>query len=104
VEYLGSMITNTARCTRWFKYDRDKLWLVYTQIVPVIFEQPCIYEIKYRIVTAKAAHNRKKNLFASKLGFNLRKKLEKYYIWNTALYDPETWTLRKVDQKYLTSF
>ena len=28
-------------CTRWFKYDRDKLWLVYTQIVPVIFEPPC---------------------------------------------------------------
>jgi hypothetical protein len=30
--------------TRWFKYDRDKLWLVYTQIVPVIFEAPCIYD------------------------------------------------------------
>jgi hypothetical protein len=29
-------------CTKWFKYDRDKLWLVYTQIVPVIFEQPCM--------------------------------------------------------------
>jgi hypothetical protein len=29
--------------TRWFKYDRDKLWLVYTQIVPVIFEPPCIF-------------------------------------------------------------
>ena len=28
--------------TRWFKYDRDKLWLVYTQKVPVIFEPPCI--------------------------------------------------------------
>jgi hypothetical protein len=28
-------------CTRWFKYDRDKLWLVYTQLVPVIFEPPC---------------------------------------------------------------
>jgi hypothetical protein len=27
--------------TRWFKYDRDKLWLVYTQIIPVIFEPPC---------------------------------------------------------------
>ena len=27
--------------TRWFKYDRDKLWLVYIQIVPVIFEPPC---------------------------------------------------------------
>jgi hypothetical protein len=31
------------RYTRWFKYDRDKLWLVYTQIVPVIFEPPCTY-------------------------------------------------------------
>jgi hypothetical protein len=29
--------------TRWFKYDRDKLLLVYTQIVPVIFEPPCIF-------------------------------------------------------------
>jgi hypothetical protein len=29
------------RFTRWFKYYRDKLWLVYTQIVPVIFEPPC---------------------------------------------------------------
>jgi hypothetical protein len=27
--------------TRWFKYDRDRLWLVYTQSVPVIFEPPC---------------------------------------------------------------
>jgi hypothetical protein len=29
-------------CTRWFKYDRDKLWLVYTQSVTVIFGPPCI--------------------------------------------------------------
>ena len=28
--------------TRWLKYDQDKLWLVYTQIVSVIFEPPCI--------------------------------------------------------------
>jgi hypothetical protein len=33
--------------TRWFKYDWDKLWLVYTQIVPVIFEPPCSYIIKF---------------------------------------------------------
>jgi hypothetical protein len=26
---------------RWFKYDRDKLLLLYTQIIPVIFEPPC---------------------------------------------------------------
>ena len=29
--------------TRWFKYDRDCNRLVYTQIVPVIFEPPCIW-------------------------------------------------------------
>jgi hypothetical protein len=28
--------------TRWFKYDQDKLCLIYTQIVLVIFEPPCI--------------------------------------------------------------
>jgi hypothetical protein len=28
----------------------------------------------------------------------------KFYIWSIALYDAETWTLRKVDQKYLGSF
>jgi hypothetical protein len=34
--------TKSVPYTRWFKYDRDKLWLVYTQSVPVIFEPPCI--------------------------------------------------------------
>ena len=53
---------------------------------------------------AKAALNRKKNLFTSKLHLNLRKKLVKCYIWSTALYGAEIWTLRKVDQKYLESF
>ena len=38
----------TIRCpcfvsTRWFKYDRDWLFIVYTQKVPVIFEPPCIF-------------------------------------------------------------
>jgi hypothetical protein len=48
--YLGSMITNYARCT-------------------------C--DMKSRIVMAKAAFNKKKTLFTSKLDFNLRKKLLK---------------------------
>ena len=48
--YLGSITTNDARCTR---------------------------DIKCRIVMAKAANNRKKTLFTSKLEFNLRKKLMK---------------------------
>jgi hypothetical protein len=45
--YLGTMITNDARCTR---------------------------EIKSRIAMAKAAFNKKKTLFTSKLDSNLRKK------------------------------
>jgi hypothetical protein len=35
---------STQLYTRWFKYDQDKLWLVYTQIIPVIFEPPCTYK------------------------------------------------------------
>jgi hypothetical protein len=64
--YLGSMITNIARCTR---------------------------EIKCRIVMAKAVFNRKKTMFSRKLGLNLRKKLVKCYIWSTELYSVETWAL-----------
>jgi hypothetical protein len=70
------MITNDARCTR---------------------------EIKSRIAVAKAAFNKKKTLFTSKLDLHLRNKLVKCYIWSTALYGAETWTLRKGDQKYLES-
>jgi hypothetical protein len=75
--YLGSMITSDAMCTR---------------------------EIKSRIAMAKTAFNKKKNLFTSKLELNLRKKLVKCYSWSIALYGAEKWTLRKVDQKYLESF
>jgi len=45
----------------------------------------------------------KKALFASKLDIYLRKELVKCYIWNTAVYCAENWTLRKVVQKYLGS-
>jgi hypothetical protein len=33
----------------------------------------------------------------------LRKKLVKCYIWSTALYGAETWTILAVDQKHLES-
>jgi hypothetical protein len=75
--YLGSIITNDARCTR---------------------------EIKSRTALAKAAFNKKKKLLNSKLDLNLRTKLVKYCIWGTALCGAETWTLRKADQKYVGSF
>ena len=38
------------------------------------------------------------------MDLKLRKKLVKCYIWNTALYGAETWTLRAVDQKHLEGF
>jgi hypothetical protein len=75
--YLDSMVTHDARCTR---------------------------EIKPRIAMAKAAFSKKKNLFISELGLNLRKKLVKCYIWSIAFYGAEKWILRKTDQKYLESF
>ena len=64
----------------------------------------CTCEIKSRIAMAKAAFNKKKTLFTSKLDLNLRKKLVKCYIWSMASYGAETWTLRAADQKYLESF
>ena len=76
-KYLGSMLTNDGRCT-------------------------C--EIKSRIAIAKAAFNKKKNLFTSTLDLNLRKKLVKCYIWSMAFYGAETWKLRAADQKHLESF
>jgi hypothetical protein len=78
INYLGRMITNYTRRTR---------------------------EIKSKTAMAKAALNKKKSLFTSKLDLNLRKKLVKCHIWRTALYGAETWPLWKVDQKkYLGSF
>jgi hypothetical protein len=40
----------------------------------------------------------------STLDLELRKKLVKCYIWSTALYGAETWTLRAVDPKHVESF
>jgi hypothetical protein len=64
----------------------------------------CACEIKSRIAIAKATFNKKKTLFASKLDLNLRKKLIKCCIWSIGLFGAETWTLQKVDWKYLDSF
>jgi hypothetical protein len=52
---------------------------------------------------AKAAFNKNTALFNNKLGLNLRKSLFKCYIWIIALYGAETWTLQKIDRKYLES-
>jgi hypothetical protein len=38
-----------------------------------------------------------------RIEINLRKELVKCHIWSIDLYGGETWTVRKVDQKYLES-
>jgi hypothetical protein len=76
---LCSTITNNARCTR---------------------------EIKFRIVMAKAAFNRKNTLFISKLDLNLREKLVKCCIWSSNLDTSESrsempgkfWRLRRMEK------
>jgi hypothetical protein len=65
-KYLGSMLTNHGRCT-------------------------C--EFKSRIAMVKAAFNKKRALFTSKMDLKLRKKLVICYIWSIALCGAETWTL-----------
>jgi hypothetical protein len=60
-------------------------------------------EIKSRLAMAKASFNRKQTLFTSILDLNLRMKLVQCYMWSTAFYGAETWTLQKVNQIYLES-
>jgi hypothetical protein len=66
--YLDSIISNDAKCTN---------------------------RIKSRIVRAKAAFKKKKNLFTSKLDWILRKNLVKCYNWNVAFCGAENCTFGK---------
>lgn len=76
-KYLGSVLTKDAYCTK---------------------------EIRSRIAMAKKAFMKKRTLLTSSLNLELRKNLVKCYIWSIALYGSETWTLRKLEKKYLESF
>jgi hypothetical protein len=58
-------------------------------------------KIRSKFAMSKAALNKKHALFISELDLNMRKKLVKCYTWSTALSGVETWTLQKVDEKYL---
>jgi hypothetical protein len=52
-------------------------------------------EIRSRIATAKAAFNKMRAVFTSKLDLNLRKKLVECYIRSKALCGAETWTAER---------
>ena len=49
-------------------------------------------EIKMKIAIVKETFNRKISLSV------------RCYVWSIALYGSETWTLRKLERKYLESF
>jgi len=52
--------------------------------------------VKSKAAATKGVFKKKKrNLFASKLDLNLRKKLLQCYVWRIAHCGAETWTLRK---------
>jgi hypothetical protein len=59
---------------------------------------------KSRYAMVKAAFNKKRALFITKMDLELRKKLLKCYIWSVALYGAEIGTVWGVDQKQLESF
>jgi len=105
-KHLGSILTTDGRCT-------CEINTLNAELNPIchllsLLEAHCILHVsrisvKCRTAMAKAAFNKKRTLFTSTLDLELLKKLVKCYIWSIALYGPETWTLRAVDQKHLES-
>jgi hypothetical protein len=61
----------------------------------------CTHEIQSRIAMAQTEPNKNKPLLTSKLNFSAKQKPIKRYLLSIALYRAETWTLRKVNHKYL---
>ena len=54
----------------------------------------CTWEIKFRVVMAKAEFNKKKTLFGENLYLNLREKPVKGNFWSLAFYGAESCSIR----------
>jgi len=57
-------------------------------------------EMKCGVVMAKAAVNKKKNLLTRNFELKVGEKVVKSYIYFTAAYGAENWTLLKIYQKH----
>ena len=76
--YLGQVLTEDAKCTE---------------------------EIVTRIGQGKQAFKKKERLITTiNMDEKLRKRILEAYVWNTALYAAETWTLSKKDEQKLEAF
>ena len=53
---------------------------------------------------AKEASDRKRSIFCGPLEKEPRERLVKCFVWSVALFDAETWTLRRNEQKRLEAF
>ena len=60
--------------------------------------------IRYKNIFNHYYYFRKNISLTSKLNIQLYKKLVRCYVWSNALCDSETWTLRKLERKYLENF
>ena len=64
----------------------------------------CRKEIKLIFSRTKEACNIKISPLTSKLHFDVRMILVRCYFWNIGMYGSETWTLGKLERKYLEIF
>ena len=53
---------------------------------------------------SKAALDRKEKSFHEENALKFKEETSEVFMWSVTLHGAETWTLRKVDQKYLESF
>ena len=70
-----------------------------TFVLNMHYHWNCCQEVKQKVPIAKEAFNRKRSVFCEPLQKELRKRLEKYFVWSVALYGAEAWTLRWNEQK-----
>ena len=78
-------------------------WAMNSIVILSLVLFPSSYTSHCETIQAKTAFNKNNNHSTCKSDLNLRKNLAKYYPGSTAFYGAETWTFRKLDQKYLES-
>lgn len=74
-----------------------------SSIIIITEDSKCIIDIETGITKAKQAFYNRKHILNSKLSIGL-KKVNKTYLWSTALYGCENRTITKKDKEILEAF
>lgn len=61
-------------------------------------------DIKSRLAQARRAFMAKRSLLVSNISLSLRKKFLRTYVWSTALYGSESWTVGRPDKRRIEAF